>query len=157
MSRERENCHTPSERKSSGHSYRSGRKKSVEASLFSGLAFSVAFGVVWYVTKQTFWVFPLVFAGVLPMIKGLRYFIEKRSETPKTELDTEVRAEKEILRIAREKGGRVTPTMIALESYLSIEMAEKILENIAKKGYATMQVTEDGRIEYEFPEFLSED
>ncbi len=143
-------------RKSSHHDRKGGSKKSAEATFFSGLAFTVAFGVVWYMTKHTFWVFPLVFAGLLPMIRGLRYFVEKRTNAPSREIDVEARAEKEILKIAREKGGRITPTMVALESYLSIEMAEKVLEKIARRGYATMQVTEDGRIEYEFPEFLPE-
>ncbi len=155
MSEEKESYHTSRRIRHPRHR-KSISKKSGEASFFSGLAFSIAFGVVWYATKQGFWVFPLVFAGLLPMIRGFRYFVERRSTAPKTELDAEVRAEKEVLKIARDKSGRVTPTMIALESYLSIETAEKVLELLAKKGYTRMEVTEDGRVVYEFPEFLPE-
>ncbi len=128
--------------------------KSGEAQFFSGLALTLAFGVVWYATKQFFWVFPFAFGGLIPLIKSLRYIIRKKRGIYGRDVELNIRAEKEILQIAKENRGKITPTLIALHSSLSLEKAEKLLEDIAKKGYASMQVTEDGRVEYEFPEFL---
>lgn len=127
----------------------------------SGLIFTVAFGLAWYLTGWWIWLFPFIFAGILPLVEGVRKMIHERSmrkadrlNQKTTARDTNVLAEKEILRIAKAEQGRVTPTMIALNSSLSVEEAEKILEDMVKKGYASMRVTNSGRIEYEFPEFL---
>ncbi len=130
------------------------KQKSAEASLTSGIVFTLVFGVVWFTTKQWFWVFPLAFAGLMPAAEGLRKLLSGRKRTANSAGDDNAEAEKEILRIAQREKGRITPALVALNSFLSIERAESILENLAKKGYASMHVTEDGRIEYEFPEFL---
>ena len=65
----------------------------------------------------------------------------------------EALAEKEVLKIAQLEQGRVTPAMVALKSNLTTQRAEEVLQKLAKSGYAAMEVTEDGRVEYEFPEF----
>ena len=127
-------------------------KKSAEASIISGAVFTVAFGIVWYTTKQWYWVFPTLFAGLLPAVKGLQRFISERANSNK-EPDEAV-AEKVVLRLAKDQNGIITPAMIALSTELTIEQAEKMLEKLAGKGYASMQVTEDGRVQYEFPEFI---
>jgi len=127
-------------------------KKTAEASLISGLAFTIAFGIVWFTTKQWFWVFPTVFAGVLPAVQGLQRLILKKTGSNKG-LD-EALAEKAVLRLAKRQNGIITPAMIAVSTELTIDKAEKVLEKLAGKGYASMQVTEDGRIQYEFPEFI---
>jgi hypothetical protein len=63
--------------------------------------------------------------------------------------------ERSILRIARDRGGRLTPALVALDCDMGVEEAERILDGLAKKGHASMQVREDGRVEYEFSEFMS--
>ena len=62
--------------------------------------------------------------------------------------------EKQILLAAKEEKGVVTPALIALKTDLSIQEAEKKLDELAQNGYTVMQVRENGRIEYEFPEFM---
>ncbi len=43
--------------------------------------------------------------------------------------------------------------MVALKTELSIEEAQGLLEQMARKGYAVMHLRDNGRIEYEFPQF----
>jgi hypothetical protein len=135
------------------------RKKSAEASLTSGIVFTVAFGIAWAVMgpKGWFFVFPLMFAGVLPMIEGIRRLSAARRSRPEisgAKKTGAFSAEKQILLAAKEENGVVTPALIALKTDLSIQEAEKKLEEMAQNGYAMMQVRESGRIEYEFPEFM---
>ncbi|MBD3304743.1 NINE protein [candidate division KSB3 bacterium] len=62
--------------------------------------------------------------------------------------------EKTILKLAREFRGRLTPVELAANSTLSIEDADKALEDVVRRGYANITVTESGSIVYEFPGFL---
>jgi hypothetical protein len=126
--------------------------KSTEA-LVTGLVLTAGFGAAWALTGGWFWIFPLIFAGVLPAIKGLQGMISYRDEKKAEPLRQAASAEKEILQLAKEEGGRVTPALVALHTFLTTEEAEEILQRFVKKSYAVMQVTDDGRVEYEFPEF----
>ena len=135
------------------HSHKHHRK-SPEGSLVSGLVFTAAFGIVWFTTKQWYWVFPTMFAGVLPAVKGLQRLIRNRWGNSSLGQDVQALAEKEILKLARRENGIITPAMAAIDTELTIEKAEKILDKLAGKGYASMHVTDDGMIKYEFPEFM---
>ena len=59
-----------------------------------------------------------------------------------------------MLQIARRQSGRVTPTLVAVDTTLSVEAAERTLDEMVRGGHATMAVADDGRVEYEFREFL---
>ena len=65
--------------------------------------------------------------------------------------------EKQILNIAKEKGGRVTVSEISMNSNLSLDEAEKYLKEMASKGYAGMDVNDSGIIIYEFYEITGRD
>ncbi len=62
-----------------------------------------------------------------------------------------------ILTLARKFQGKLTPLELAANSSLSLEEADKALEDIVRKGYANMTVTDTGNIVYEFPGFLQFD
>lgn len=62
-----------------------------------------------------------------------------------------------ILKLARKFQGRLTPLELAANSSLSLEEADKSLEDFVRKGYANMIVTDVGNIVYEFPGFLQFD
>ena len=100
----------------------------------------------------------MVCAGVMPLVSGLvglpRRLIRAREAAPPRQ-NRERLAEQAILRAAQRDRGRVTPATVALASDLSMEEAEKRLTDMARKGYASLQVRDDGRVEYEFAEFLS--
>ena len=49
-------------------------------------------------------------------------------------------------RKVKENAAQVSPTVVALKTELSIQEAEKMLEEMARKGYALMRVTESGRL-----------
>ncbi|EJL40270.1 hypothetical protein BAG01nite_31650 [Brevibacillus agri] len=62
-----------------------------------------------------------------------------------------------VLDIARENDGYVTVVDIATKSTLSLEEAQKILDDLQKKGHADLSVTKSGDILYYFPGFLKQD
>jgi hypothetical protein len=133
------------------------KRKSAEASLTSGIVFTIAFGIAWSVTGWWFFVFPLLFAGVMPMIEGIRRLASARYSKPALRSPGKpsvASVDKQILLAAKEENGVVTPALIALKTDLSIQEAEKKLDEMAQNGYTMMQIRENGRIEYEFPEFM---
>ena len=133
------------------------RRRSAEASLTSGIIFTVAFGIAWSVTGIVWLAIPMLFAGVMPMVEGIRRLASARRYKPvaaQPKKPTVASIEKQILLTAREENGVVTPALIALKTELSIQEAEKKLDEMAKNGYTMMQIRENGRIEYEFPEFM---
>lgn len=96
----------------------------------------------------------MFFAGVLPLLEGIRRSLVYRQRAKITPRDDEALGEKQVLQTAKAEKGLITPTLVALKTDLTIEKAEKILEGMAQKGYAVMHVNDNGRIEYEFPEFI---
>jgi hypothetical protein len=133
------------------------KRKSAEASLTSGIIFTIAFGIAWSFTGWWFFIFPLLFAGVMPMIEGFRRLVSARYSKPVTATSKKpsvASVEKQILLTAKEENGVVTPALIALKTELSIKEAETKLDEMAQNGYTMMQIRENGRIEYEFPEFM---
>ncbi len=102
--------------------------------------------------------FPLVFAGILPAVQGFLRYIGERDSRQRIPENNKPRSpgdpEKIILRLARKLEGRVTPALVAIESDLSIEKAEEVLQNLVKRGFTSMEVRDNGTIEYFFEEFL---
>jgi predicted transcriptional regulator len=138
------------------HQYKKKRKSGVE-SFTTGLVFAAAFGIYWYFNPGHWWpIFPIIFAGVIPALNGLRMMIRLRQEKKDIPKILEDRSEKVILKIAKEEKGTVTPAKVALESELSLEKAQQLLDKMAKKGYARMNITAEGTIQYEFPDFMIE-
>ena len=109
--------------------------------------------------EKPWWIIAIaVFAGILPAARGLSGMIASRANAPAAkklgEREKAAENERSILRIARDRGGRLTPALVALDCDMGVEEAERILDGLAKKGHASMQVREDGRVEYEFSEFM---
>lgn len=69
-------------------------------------------------------------------------------------LDAKKLQETQILQLARRFRGRLTPVELASNTDLSLEEADKALEDFVRKGYAEMEVTDAGSIVYEFSGFL---
>ncbi len=79
--------------------------------------------------------------------------IKERKAKKITPDQDDTASEKQVLLVAQQENGKVTPALIALKSDLSLDRAEKILEKMVKLGHATMNILDADRIEYEFPEF----
>jgi len=109
------------------------------------------------VTNIVWFVIPMLFAGVMPMVEGIRRLASARYSKPsvaQARKPSVASVEKQILLTAKEEKGVVTPALVALKTELSIQEAEKRLDEMAQNGYTMMQIRENGRIEYEFPEFM---
>ncbi|MDH5682437.1 MAG: hypothetical protein OEZ36_12680 [Spirochaetota bacterium] len=59
--------------------------------------------------------------------------------------------EKQILKLAKAKYGRLTVSEVALGTSLSLEEADAALKQFVIGGYANMEVTDEGAIVYDFP------
>jgi hypothetical protein len=139
--------------------YMARTKNQSQKELASGLSMIAAFGLLWVFTDWMFWLFPMVFAGFLPAIRGFVGLMSNRlplSVKPKAPTQEQKnRGEKEILRLAKREGGKVTPALVALETSLSIEESEIELNKLVTGGYSSMEVTDQGKIEYVFHDFVN--
>lgn len=61
-----------------------------------------------------------------------------------------------ILRTAKKLRGIVTPGEVALEGNLPLDEARQALDKLVSSGYAQMQVTDSGLIQYRFAEFADD-
>lgn len=82
---------------------------------------------------------------------------QSSSQRSDSDLNPAKTLETTILKLARKFQGRLTPLELAANSSLSLEEADKSLEDFVRKGYANMIVTDAGNIVYEFPGFLQFD
>jgi len=125
--------------------------------LFSGLGAAVLFGTLYGFTGTGFFLFLGVVFGVLPGFRGISKILQARV-TSKEQKQIQSRSseirERIVLNLARDNHGKLTPAIVAVNSEVTIDQAEAQLREFADKGYAELEVTEDGRIEYIFPEFL---
>lgn len=133
-----------------------GRKSGGEE-IVGGVTLVSVFGLLFLSTHHWFWLFPLCFAGLPALLRGVQRVYSqralirrRRAEAPR---DAEAEGTRQILRIAKDNHGKVTPALITLNSALTLEEADRLLQSMSSKGYAAMNVTDSGRIEYEFPEF----
>jgi len=96
----------------------------------------------------------MVFGGALPLVGGLYRLLRSRRTGRSASVEQDADAEKSILRAAQDRHGKLTPTLAALDTRLTIKQAQTLLEKMAKDGHAIMNVTTDGIIEFEFPDFI---
>ncbi|MBN2362091.1 MAG: TM2 domain-containing protein [Deltaproteobacteria bacterium] len=74
--------------------------------------------------------------------------------TPPAE-DLSVKAEHQILQLAKQRGGTVTIAMVALETGLPMAQAKTELERLTQSGFCRVDVAEDGAEVYLFPGLAS--
>ena len=129
------------------------KRKQAEGQLASGLTFSAVFGALLLFQGGWWWIFPLAFAGVLPAVQAF-LSLRRLGGRPRSPAVNAPDPQKEVLRIARRQSGRVTATVVALDTPLSVAESERTLDEMVRNGHASMAVSDDGRVEYEFREFL---
>lgn len=64
------------------------------------------------------------------------------------------RQQNKVVRLAQQRGGRLTITETAAESGLAVEEVEEILKNMTDRGFVEMEITDSGIVVYRFPEVL---
>ena len=122
--------------------------------IIAGSGFTLLCGWFMLTQKDPLWGVPAILAGVLPIVEGARRLSSDRRDSRAAAHAERQEAEKQVLRAARDHGGRLSAVSAALRTSLTIEEAEKVLEGFAKNGHAVMNITIDGRIEFEFPDLL---
>ena len=126
----------------------------------SGIAFTLLFGFLYVRGGSWIWLFPMVIVGVIPLIRGVQHYLERRSRENKKlrrkPEDERTEREKELLRLAKSEQGILTPTVVALHTSLSLQEAEQLLGELSSRGYARVEVDEEGNLRYYFPDFLPE-
>jgi len=140
-----------------------GRKKSGLERVVGSLAFLAVLGLLWsfHLVPQTpLLVLGLIF-GVFPLVSGLRRSVrdledrrQRRLEALEGRRTLEVERrdslEKTVLQIAKDRRGVVTPALVVLHSDLQLAEAEKVLGDLASRGYAEMRIKDNGTIDYVF-------
>lgn len=126
--------------------------------MVSGLFVALGFVALGLLRPQDSWAFLVaIVAGALPFARGLRDFIGERASRPslprESTAEREAALERSILRIAQDREGVVTPAAVALDSGLGLDEAERALQGLVARNHATMEVRDDGCIEYLFAEF----
>lgn len=129
------------------------KRKHAEGQLASGLTFSAVFGALLLFHGGWFWIFPFAFAGVLPAVQAF-LSLRRLGARPRPSKPALPDPQKEVLRIARHHRGRVTAALVALDSLLSMAESERTLDELVRHGHASIAIADDGRVEYEFREFL---
>lgn len=136
------------------------RGKSGFEEFTTGLVMAVGFTVAALVTKIYYFLIPAGFAGLIPMLSGLRKMISNAS-LPKKNREQESRQlkadlERKILQVAKNNDGIVTPTVAALETGLPLEEMDSFLGSMASRGYARADVEDSGRMIYVFQDFVKQ-
>lgn len=97
--------------------------------------------------------------GIAPILGGgllLRSrAVEKKRALEQQEQSRYALQEKEILRLAQEKGGRLAIPDVVVGTSLSSAEAETVMREMSARGLADMQVTDAGIIVYEFYEIAN--
>ena len=92
--------------------------------------------------------------GVTLVILGALLWFLSRKLDAAAQLVRYRRQQNRIVRLAQERGGRLTVTEGAVGTGLTVEEAEGILQRLAEGGYVEIEVTDSGMMVYRFPEVL---
>jgi len=144
-----------------------GRRKSGLERIVGGLTSgALIWGLWWFHVLPVGWALGLgaVFV-VFPILGGLRRVAREVSDSGQRRREALEAAqaqerehrdtlEKQVIRVAHERRGVVTPALVVLHTDLRLEEAEKVLETLAARGHAQMRIKDNGTIDYVFPELL---
>lgn len=93
-------------------------------------------------------------AGVALVLMGAILWVLARKLDAAALLVRHRKQQNRIVRLARERGGRLMVAEAAADAGLTVQEAEEILRELADGGYAEIEVTDSGMVVYRFPEFL---
>ena len=92
--------------------------------------------------------------GVALVLMGALLWVLARKLDAAALLVRHRKQQNQIVRLARQKGGRLMVAETAADTGLMVQEAEEILRELADGGYAEVEVTDSGMMVYRFPEFL---
>jgi hypothetical protein len=91
----------------------------------------------------------IFFVGNVPLIAGALMIRIARIKERQQRTD---QTERTLLRMAHKYGGRLTATIVAMETELSLDEARTLLGLFVTKGAADTEIDDDGTIVYRFRE-----
>jgi hypothetical protein len=103
--------------------------------------------------EQSRWEDPLSI-GVAIVVMGALLWVLSRKLDEAASLVRYRRQQNRLLRLAQQRQGRLSVTEAATDSGLTVEEAEKIMKDLADRGYVELEVTDSGMMVYRFPEIL---
>ena len=107
-----------------------------------------------------FWSWILVALGAGSLIRGGTRLAAKSKKIRDSKPNSKKRKlelENRVLRVAQKFGGKVTVARTALQIDAPIEETEILLNSLAARGHATVEVSLEGQVLYMFPDFLDMD
>jgi hypothetical protein len=87
------------------------------------------------------------FFGIVPVLGGV-YLIKKVFKNKKDASNEDL--ESKVLLLAKNNNGIVTPTELAIFAGITLENSKKELDSLQIKGYARIEVNDDGIVYYKF-------
>ncbi len=139
-------------------------RKSAIGEIFTGMVMiSIPFisfgssGIMGMHMGFSLWRWILIALGARSIYRGsirlFRTWSKKRLQRPDSK-KRKLEMENKVLRAAQKSGGVVTVARTALFIDAPIEETEMILNSLASRGHANMEVSSEGQIQYSFPDFL---
>lgn len=98
--------------------------------------------------------FELFAIGVTQVIFGSLLWLLAKKLDAAAHLLRYRRQQNRVVRLARQRGGRLTVTETAADTGLTVEEAAEILKQLADGGFVEVEITDSGLIVYRFPEVL---
>jgi class 3 adenylate cyclase len=117
-----------------------------------GIVATGGFGaaLIWF---NVLWlVFPLIFVGLMPLGIGISRLLSRRKKIKSERARMPAQQERLVFEAARRGGGRLSVMQMSAESSLSLDEAQNVLDEMAKRGYIGQEVDDNGLITYVFPE-----
>lgn len=98
--------------------------------------------------------FELFAIGVTQVIFGSLLWLLAKKLDAAAHLVRYRRSQNRVVRLASQRGGRLTATETAADTGLTAEEAAEILKRLADGGFVEVEITDSGLIVYRFPEVL---
>ncbi len=94
---------------------------------------------------------------IFSLLFAIGGFMMYRHHSRKAEKRSREYIEQDILKLAAEKHGKITPAEVVLSAKIGIDEAKKMLDSFCEQGLAQLNLTEKGVMVYVFDGFLSEE
>ena len=95
-----------------------------------------------------------IILGAIPLLTGLLLWRTSRNGERKFLMN---KYERQILELAFQNGGHLTPTELAMKTDLTLKESKKVLESMQIEDYAELKISSNGAIVFYFRELDKED
>ncbi len=99
----------------------------------------------------------MVILLIFSLLFAIGGFMMYRHHSRKAERRSREYMEQDILKLAAEKHGKITPAEVVLATKVGIDEAKVMLDNFCANGLAQLNITDKGIMVYVFDGFLSEE